>query len=92
MILSPECCVWVDLPWQTLPLTPIDSALRMVPLPGLYCSWLAAILVEFCTLTQSIKIWFDRQIAKRPSHRYQRLPPPRETDSAFDLMESRPCQ
>ena len=41
-----------------IPFTPIGSALGMVPLPGLYFTWLAVILVGYCTFTQVIKSWF----------------------------------
>ena len=40
-----------------IPFTPIGSALGMVPLPGLYFAWLAAILIGYCTLTQLMKSW-----------------------------------
>jgi Mg2+-importing ATPase len=41
-----------------IPFTPIGSALGMVPLPGLYFAWLAAIMIGYCTLTQLMKSWF----------------------------------
>jgi Mg2+-importing ATPase len=41
-----------------IPFTPIGSALGMVPLPGVFFAWLAAILIGYCTLTQLIKSWF----------------------------------
>ena len=41
-----------------IPFTPIGSALGMVPLPGLYFGWLAAILIGYFTLTQLMKSWF----------------------------------
>jgi len=44
-----------------IPFLPIGAALGMVPLPGLYFAWLAAILVGYCTLTQLIKSWFVRR-------------------------------
>ena len=41
-----------------LPLTPIGSAIGLVPLPSVYFFWLGGILVSYCFLVQIAKIWF----------------------------------
>jgi Mg2+-importing ATPase len=55
MALVTLCVIGIGI---VIPFTPIGSALSMVPLPGIYFVWLAAILIGYCILTQLIKSWF----------------------------------
>jgi Mg2+-importing ATPase len=44
-----------------IPYTIVGSSIGLMPLPGSYFYWLAAILLSYCTLTQIVKIWFIRR-------------------------------
>jgi Mg2+-importing ATPase len=44
-----------------LPFTAIGSAIGLVPLPFVYFFWLVGILVSYCFLVQTVKIWFLKQ-------------------------------
>ena len=44
-----------------IPFSPIASSIHMVPLPLAYFPWLALILVSYCLLTQSIKVWYSNK-------------------------------
>jgi Mg2+-importing ATPase len=44
-----------------LPFSLLAPALKMQPLPGVYFFWLAAILLAYAALTQTVKSWFVRK-------------------------------
>ena len=44
-----------------LPFTAIGSAIGLVRLPPVYFFWLAGILVSYCLVVQTVKIWFLKQ-------------------------------
>jgi len=44
-----------------LPFSPIAGAGNLVPLPGIYFAWLAAILLSYCVLTHMVKRWYVRR-------------------------------
>jgi Mg2+-importing ATPase len=44
-----------------LPFTAIGAKLELVPLPGRYFLWLAAILLGYSVLTQIVKGWYVRR-------------------------------
>jgi Mg2+-importing ATPase len=58
MALVTVCVIGIGI---MIPFTPIGSSLGMVPLPGVYFAWLAAIIAGYCILTQLIKSWFVRR-------------------------------
>jgi hypothetical protein len=43
---------------EPLPFTSFGARLGMVSLPQDYFPWLVAILVSYCLLTQSLKLWY----------------------------------
>jgi Mg2+-importing ATPase len=44
-----------------LPFSHAGAAIGMVPLPGTYFPWLAAMLLAYCGLTQLVKSWYIRR-------------------------------
>jgi Mg2+-importing ATPase len=44
-----------------LPFSYLGSVIGLVPLPMSYFPWLVAILVSYCCLTQTIKLWYIRK-------------------------------
>ena len=44
-----------------LPFTSLGAQLKLVPLPGSYFAWLAAILLSYSVLTQLVKVWYRRR-------------------------------
>ncbi|MCW3464151.1 magnesium-translocating P-type ATPase [Chitinophaga nivalis] len=44
-----------------IPFSPFAATLKMQPLPLSYFPWLAAILLAYCLLTQTVKVWFIKK-------------------------------
>ena len=44
-----------------LPFTSAGAAIGLQALPAIYFAWLAAILLGYCVVTQSVKVWYIRR-------------------------------
>ena len=47
-----------------IPFTSFGAYIGLMPLPLSYFTWLIAILLSYCVLTQGIKQWYIRRFGK----------------------------
>ena len=47
-----------------IPFTTIGASLGLVPLPWSYFPWLVGILLSYCLLTQTVKVWYIKRFER----------------------------
>ena len=58
LLASTACIMAIGI---VIPYSKIGLGIGLIPLPGSYFYWLAAILLSYCVLTQLVKTWFIKR-------------------------------